>query len=68
MKFLNHSMNTAYQLGAYKALAELMSEAVQNLAAAENEFDRTWATKRLVGLAEQFAETQAKFEKQSAAA
>ena len=62
MTFQDQAMQTSYQMGAYKAIAEMMADAVGNLDSTDD-FDREWATKRLVMLAEQFKETEAKFEK-----
>ena len=64
MTFQDHAMNTAYQMGAYQALASMMSERIRELQAAEDDYDRKWAMDRLVSLAEQFEETKAKFEKE----
>ena len=63
MKFTDTAMNATYQMGAYKAIAEMMRDRIRELEAAEDDFDREWATKRLVILAEQLEETEAKFEK-----
>ena len=57
----DYMMNTAYQLGAFQALAEMMRDRILELQNAEDDFDRKWATDRLVMLAEQFDETRAKF-------
>jgi len=63
MTFQDHAMQTSYQMGAYKAIAEMMADAVGNLDSTVD-WDREWAAKRLVMLAEQFKETRAKFEKE----
>ena len=62
MTFQDHAMSTAYQMGAYKAIAEMMRERIRELQAAEDDWDRNWATDRLVMLAEQFDETKETFE------
>ena len=64
MTFQDHAMNTAYQMGAYQSIAEMMSDRIRELEAAQDDFDREWAMKRLVMLAEQFEETKEKFEKE----
>ena len=65
MTFQEHAMNTACQLGAYKAIAEMMAEAVRKLDAAEaGSFEAEWAMISLVSLAKRFEETKEKFEKE----
>ena len=65
MTFQDYSMNNAYQLGAYKAIAEMMAEAVRKLDAAEaGSFEAEWVMMSLVSLAKQFEETKEKFEKE----
>jgi hypothetical protein len=65
MTFQDYSMNNAYQLGAYKAIAEMMAEAVRKLDAAEaGSFEAEFAMMSLVSLAKQFEETKEKFEKE----
>ena len=65
MTFQEHAMNTACQLGAYRAIAEMMAEAVRKLDAAEaGSFEAEWAMISLVALAKQFEETKEKFEKE----
>jgi Arc/MetJ-type ribon-helix-helix transcriptional regulator len=63
MTFQDHAMSTAYQMGAYKAIAEMMRDAVRELQSGD-EFERDWATKRLVMLADQLEETEEKFKKE----
>jgi hypothetical protein len=60
--FNDHALNIAYKMGAYRAIAEMMAEATNELAAARNEYERTWATHKLMSLAEQFKETEARLE------
>ena len=62
MTFQDHAMSTAYKMGAYKAIAEMMRDRIRELQAAEDDWDRKWATDRLVMLAEQFDETKETFE------
>jgi len=63
MTFQDHAMNTAYQMGAYKAIAEMMAEAVRKLDAAEaGSFEAELSMMNLVSLAKQFEETKSKFE------
>jgi hypothetical protein len=65
MTFQDYSMNNAYQLGAYKAIAEMMAEAVRKLDATEaGSFEAEFAMMSLVSLAKQFEETKEKFEKE----
>jgi hypothetical protein len=65
MTFQEYAMNTAHQLGAYKAIAEMMAEAVGKLDAAEaGSFEAEWAMMNLVLLAKQFEETKSKFEEE----
>ena len=60
--FQEHAMNTAYQMGAYKAIAEMMAEAVRKLDAAEaGSFEAELSMMNLVSLAKQFEETKEKF-------
>ena len=58
----NYMMNTAYQMGAYQAIAQMMRDAIRDLASAEDDYDRQWAQDKLMRLADQLAETQQKFE------
>lgn len=60
----NLMLNTAYRMGAYQSIAGMMRDRILELVAAEDDFDREWAIKRLVMLAEQFDETKEKFEKE----
>jgi hypothetical protein len=65
MKFQDYAMNTARQMGSYKAIAQMMAEAVRKLDAAEaGSFEAEWAMMSLVSLAKQFEETVEKFEKE----
>ena len=65
MTFQDQSMNNAYQLGAYKAIAEMMAEAVRKLDAAEaGSFEAELSMMNLVSLAKQFEETVERFEKE----
>jgi hypothetical protein len=65
MTFQDHAMNTAYQMGAYKAIAQMMAEAVGKLDATEaGSFEAEWAMMSLVSLAKQFEETKERFEKE----
>ena len=59
------TMNNAHQLGAYKAIAEMMKDAIHRLDAAEaGTFDADFARMNLTSLATQFEETKEKFEKE----
>ena len=64
MKFQDTAMNTAYQMGAYKAIAEMMRDRIREYQDGEDDFDREWAMKRLVMLADQLDETEEKFKKE----
>jgi Arc/MetJ-type ribon-helix-helix transcriptional regulator len=64
MTFQDHAMSTAYQMGAFKAIAEMMRDAVRELEGAKDKYDREWAMKRLVMLADQLDETKENFEKE----
>ena len=45
--------NYAYQSGAFMAMAKMFRDAVRDLDAAEDDWDRKWARQRLDMLAEQ---------------
>jgi len=62
---IDFTMSTAYQMGAYKAIAGMMAEAVGKLDAAEaGSFEAELSMMNLVSLAKQFEETKEKFEKE----
>ena len=63
MKFRDQSLTMAYQMGSYQSIAEMMRDRIRELDSAEDDFDREWATKRLIMLADQFDETKEKFQK-----
>ena len=64
MTFQDYSMNTAYQMGSYKAIAGMMAERIRVLEAAEaDSWEAEFAMRSLVSLAAQLEETQEKFEK-----
>ena len=56
------SINLAYQVGSYRAIAEMMRDRIHDLAVAQNDFDRVWATRNLMQLADQFDEAVERFE------
>jgi len=64
MKFQDTAMNIAHQMGAYKAIAEMMRDRIREYQGGEDDFDREWAMKRLVMLADQLDETEEKFKKE----
>lgn len=65
MTFQDYSMNNAYQLGAYKAIAGMMRDAIRALETAEaDSFDANWQMRNLVSLAQQLEETEEKFKKE----
>lgn len=62
MELNDYTMNTSYQLGTYKAIAEMMKDAVRKLEAAEaDSFEEEYMRMRLSSLATQFEETKEKF-------
>ena len=63
MTFQDHAMNTAYQMGAYQSIANMMRDAIRELDEGEG-FTAEFARKRLTMLADQFDETKEKFEKE----
>ena len=65
MTFTDHAMKTAYQCGAYKAIAEMMRDRIRELEAADaGSLDAEFAMMNLTSLAKQFEETVEKFEKE----
>ena len=67
MTFQDHAMNTAYQMGAYKAIAEMMAERIRILDTTEaGSMEAEFAMMSLVSLANQLEETVEKFEKEVA--
>jgi hypothetical protein len=66
MTFQDHAMNTAYQMGTYQAIANMMRREIRNLTKAQkadDELKRCWAVRNLVSLANQLDEAEEKFEK-----
>lgn len=62
-----HMMDTAYKLGTYQALADMMRREIRNLDAAQKsdvEFMADWAMRNLRSLADQMDETEEKFKKE----
>ena len=65
MTFRDTAFQTARQMGAYKAIAEMMRDAVRKLDAAEaGSFEAELAMMNLVSLADQFDDAVEKFEKE----
>jgi hypothetical protein len=62
MKFQDYAMNTAYQMGAYQAIANMMRDAIRELDEGEG-FTAEFARQRLTMLADQLDETKENFEK-----
>ena len=63
----NEMMDTAYKLGTYQALADMMRREIRNLDAAQKsevEFMADWAMRNLRSLADQMDETEEKFKKE----
>lgn len=63
MKFQDYTFSIAHQLGTYQAIAAMMRDAIRDLEAAKDEFDRDWNMRRLVMLAEQMDEADEKIKK-----
>jgi hypothetical protein len=53
--------NYARECGTFMALAQMMRDAVNELAAADNDADRVWATRNLIMLSEQTNEALIKY-------
>ncbi len=53
--------NYAYESGVFQALARMQRDAANELAMAQNDFDRVWATRNLMMLAEQTTEALVKY-------
>ena len=65
MTFEEQSFKTARECGSYRAIAEMMAEAVRKLDAAEaNSIEAEFAMMSLRSLAQQFEETVEKFKKE----
>jgi hypothetical protein len=63
----NYMMDTAYKLGTYQALAQMMQREIRNLDAAQksdDEFMADWAMRNLRSLADQMDEAEEKFKKE----
>lgn len=58
------TMNTAYQLGSYQAIAQMMRREIRKVEAAQDDFDREWAMRNLCSLANQLDSTEEKFKKE----
>ena len=63
MTFKDTAMNTAYQMGAYKAIAGMMRDAIRDMSS-DDEFEANYARTRLEMLADQLDEADEKFEKE----
>ena len=65
MDFYDHSMKTARECGSYRAIAEMMSDRIRALDAAQaGSVEAEFAMISLVSLAQQFEETVEKFQKE----
>ena len=65
MTYIEQSMKTARECGAFKTIAGLMAERIRILDAAEaGSMEAEFAMMNLVSLAQQFEETVEKFEKE----
>ena len=45
--------NYAYESGAFMAMTKMFRDAANEMAVAQNDYDRVWATRKLMMLAEQ---------------
>ena len=61
--FSNHAYNTAYQCGTYKAIAEMMRDAIRDMDS-KDAFEADYAKTRLRMLADQLEEAEEKFQKE----
>ena len=59
----DNTMSTAYKLGSYQAIAQMMRREIRKLDTAEDQFDRDWALRNLHDLADQLDSTEEKFKK-----
>ena len=67
MTFQDLSMNNAYQLGTYKAIADMMRREIRNLdeaQKADDEFMADWAVRNLRSLADQLDAAEEKMKKE----
>ena len=67
MTFQDLSMNNAYQLGTYKAIADMMRREIRNLdeaQKADDEFMADWAVRNLRSLADQLDDAEEKMKKE----
>jgi tagatose-1,6-bisphosphate aldolase len=55
------SKNYAYESGVFQALAQMQRDAINKLAAADNDADRVWATRDLILLSKQTTEALVKY-------
>ena len=63
----DYMMNTAYKLGTYQAIADMMRREIRNLdaaQAADDEFMADWAMRNLRSLATQLDEAEEKMKKE----
>ena len=63
MTFQDTAMKTAYECGAYKAIAEMMRDAIRDMSS-DSEFTANYARTRLEMLADQLDETEERFKKE----
>jgi hypothetical protein len=64
---IDYTMDTAYKLGTYQAIADMMRRDIRNLDAAQkadDEFMADWAMRCLRSLADQLDEAEEKFKKE----
>ena len=65
MTFQDTAMKTAYECGAYKAIAGMMAERIRTLDTAEaGGWEAEFAMRSLVSLAQQLEETEKRFKKE----
>mgnify|MGYP000507110788 CR=1 FL=1 len=65
MDFFDHSMKTARECGSYRAIAEMMSDRIRTLSAAQaGSIEAEFAMMSLVSLAQQLEETVENYKKE----
>jgi hypothetical protein len=61
---IDYTMDQAYKLGTYSAIAQMMRDAIRRLDAADDEYTREWAMRCLRSLADQLDKAEEKFKKE----
>ena len=60
----DYMMDTAYKLGTYTAIADMMRTAIRALDAAEDDFTREWQMRNLRSLADQLDAAEKEMQKE----